>query len=226
MFVSKWVVTLAASLVLSATMASAEPGQPARGASSKRAGHVYLLRGLGNVFSLGMDQLASKLNRAGVAATAHTFIEWSSLAETIGTQYKSGKHGPVILMGHSAGADSTIQLASRLNDLGVPVRLIVNFDPVSPGRVPKNVGQVVNYYLSNWWGSPVRPDRKFHGALANVDLRGKDVGHFDIDKSERLHRQAIAKVMGVLGRGSAKPSQPSQPSQTSETSETSETSKN
>jgi hypothetical protein len=200
----KWVAGVAAGLVLFATAASAQIVQAGYEAPARRAGHVYLLRGLANVFSLGMDELAAKLNRAGVAASAHSYTETASLAKSISTAYRTGNHGPVILMGHSNGADATVELANELNQLGVPVRLIVNFDPLSPRPVPRNVAQVVNYYLSTWWGAPVRPGTNFHGAINNVDLRGQDVGHFNIDKSERLHRQAIARVLQAIGGSAAR----------------------
>ena len=37
--------------------------------------HAYLLRGLMNIFSLGMDTLAEQLKRRGVYATVHNYAE-------------------------------------------------------------------------------------------------------------------------------------------------------
>jgi pimeloyl-ACP methyl ester carboxylesterase len=211
----KWVAAIAAGVFLFASAASAQIERSGHQAPARRAGHVYLLRGLANIFSLGMDELAAKLNKAGIAASAHSYTETPFLAKSISAAYRAGNHGPVILMGHSNGADATVELANELNQLGVPVRLIVNFDPLSPRPVPRNVTQVVNYYLSTWWGAPVRPGPSFHGAINNVDLHGQDVGHFNIDKSERLHRQAIARVLQAVG-GSAlrKPAERTRPSAT------------
>ena len=44
------------------------------GMAQSRA-HVYLLRGLLNIFSLGMDTLAEELSRRGVYATVHNHTE-------------------------------------------------------------------------------------------------------------------------------------------------------
>jgi hypothetical protein len=44
---------------------------------------IYLLRGLFNVFSLGMDELAVKLQEQGFPAVVDNHATWSALAERI-----------------------------------------------------------------------------------------------------------------------------------------------
>ena len=182
-------------LLVSATAQSATEAAPA-----KRAGHVYLMRGIFNVFSLGMDQMAYKLQAAGVAATVANHTSWRSMADDMIANYRSGNREPIILMGHSAGADATISIARRLEQASVPVALIVNFDPVSPDPVPPNVKSVVNYYVPAGWGAAVAADKRFKGQLANVNENGT-TNHFSIDKDDNLQRQAIARVMAVTGGG-------------------------
>jgi hypothetical protein len=53
--------------------------------------HVYLLRGLMNIFSLGMDTLAEKIQRHGIYATVHNHTEWETLAEQAAAAYRAGK---------------------------------------------------------------------------------------------------------------------------------------
>ena len=173
---------------------------PAEAAAGKRPGHVYLLRGILNVFSLGMDQLAYKIEAVGVTSTVHNHTAWRSLADDMIVNYRSGDKAPIILMGHSAGADATISIARRLNESNVPVALIVNFDPVSPDPVPPNVKQIVNYYVPAGWGSAVAADKRFTGKLANVN-ENATTNHFSIDKDDSLHRQTIARVLAVTGGG-------------------------
>lgn len=180
----------------------------AHAATGHRPGHVYLLRGLLNVFSLGMDQLASQLEAVGVTATVSNHTLWSGMADDMIAQYRAGNREPIILMGHSAGADATISIARKLATYNIPVALIVNFDPVSPDPVPSNVRQIVNYYVPAGWGQPVAADPRFKGKLANVN-ENATTNHFAIDKNESLHRQAIARVLAVVGggtrRGPARP---------------------
>ena len=192
---AKALLMLGAVLLMSLTAHSGADAAPA-----KRAGHVYLMRGIFNVFSLGMDQIAYKLQAAGVAATVANHTSWRSMADDMIANYRSGNREPIILMGHSAGADATISIARKLQESGVPVALIVNFDPVSPDPVPPNVKSVVNYYVPAGWGAAVAADKRFKGQLANVNENGT-TNHFSIDKDDNLQRQAIARVMAVTGGG-------------------------
>lgn len=185
------ILTLVASIALCTN---------AEAAAGRRPGHVYLLRGILNVFSLGMDQISYKLEAAGVATTVANHTSWRGLADDMAAKYRAGNREPIILMGHSAGADATISIARRLQDSGVPVALIVNFDPVSPDPVPPNVKQVVNYYVPAGWGAAVAADKKFKGQLANVN-ENATTNHFSIDKDDGLQRQAIARVLAVTGGG-------------------------
>jgi thioesterase domain-containing protein len=141
-------------------------------APARRAGHVYLMRGIFNVFSLGMDQMAYKLQAAGVAATVANHTSWRGMADDMIANYRSGNREPIILMGHSAGADATISIARRLQEAGVPVALIVNFDPVSPDPVPPNVKQVVNYRRQALQG-PDRQRQRERGHQPFLDRQGR-----------------------------------------------------
>jgi pimeloyl-ACP methyl ester carboxylesterase len=172
-----------------------------------RPGHVYLMRGLFNVFSLGMDELAAKLEKVGVRAEAVSYTSWSSLADSITAQYRAGNREPVILMGHSYGADTTISLARKLNANRVPVALIVNFDPTAPDRVPPNVRRIINFYVPTAWGRPVEPGKQFRGSLSNLNESGA-YNHFVIDKADALHRQAIAAVLQAVGGGTHRVKRP------------------
>ena len=117
--------------VLAAVMLAliSRPGtaQPRAETSQARA-HVYLLRGLMNIFSLGMDSLAEELGKRGVHSTVSNHSEWQSLADQAASNYKAGKEDPIILIGHSLGADAVMQMAAYLNRKNIPVALVVPFD--------------------------------------------------------------------------------------------------
>ncbi len=165
------------------------------GSAEPRA-HVYLLRGLMNIFSLGMDTLADELNRRGVYATVDNHADWQDLADSAAAKYKAGSEGPIIIIGHSLGADAAMEMASYLGQRGVPVALVVPFDGTDSYAASANVGRVLNlsqhYWMSRGPG--------FHGSLVNVDLRNDpNIDHLTIDKSPRLHARVIAEVLGVVG---------------------------
>ena len=101
--------------------------QSVAGTAQARA-HVYLLRGLMNIFSLGMDSLAEELSKRGVYATVSNHSEWQSLADQAAANYKARKEDPIILIGHSLGADAVMQMAAYLSRKNIPVALVVPFD--------------------------------------------------------------------------------------------------
>jgi thioesterase domain-containing protein len=106
--------------------------------------HVYLMRGLLNIFSLGMDQLAAQVARNGIDASVYNHSVQETVVGAIVQKYRAGDHGPYILVGHSLGADAVMLMAQQLNAQGVPVALVVPFDGTESYTAPANVGCVVN----------------------------------------------------------------------------------
>jgi len=165
----------------------------------RSSAHVYLLRGLMNVFSLGMDELAAKIRAQGIVATVHNYSEFEALADEAARNYKAGEEGPIIIVGHSLGADAAVYMADRLGALGVPVKLVVPFDPVDPTAAGSNIARVVNLYISDGVGRSVSRGPGFRGVLENIDLKGRtDVGHISIDKSSRLHELVLGYVLAAV----------------------------
>jgi alpha-beta hydrolase superfamily lysophospholipase len=178
-------------------------GSPSAAQPQPRA-HVYLLRGLFNVFSLGMDSLAEELKRRGVDATVHGYGEWQTLADRAAANYKAGKEAPIILIGHSLGADAVMEMAAYLGRKGVPVALVVPFDGTKSFAASDNVGRVLNLTQRDY--AYMRGGPGFHGALDNVDVSSdSSIDHINIDKSPRLHKRVVAEVLAVVGNHKAAP---------------------
>jgi pimeloyl-ACP methyl ester carboxylesterase len=209
-----WTSPAAVLLILGSLMLATFAGSSSAEAAARRPGKVYLYRGLMNVFSLGMDQIAYKLQAAGVATSVSNHTLWSSEANDMIARWQAGNREPIILMGHSAGADATISVARKLAQYNIPVALIVNFDPVAPDAVPNNVKQIVNYYVPAGWGRAVSADPRFKGKLANVN-ESSTTNHFAIDKDDTLQRQAIARVLAVTGGGARRKPAAPKPAQVS-----------
>jgi pimeloyl-ACP methyl ester carboxylesterase len=173
---------------------------PKRVAQQGGTGHVYLLRGLLNIFSLGMDDLAAKIQAKGISASVHNHSEWQGLADEIAAKYKAGKHGPIILVGHSLGADAVMYMAEYLGTKGVPVALVVPFDGTGSFAAASNVAQVMNLTQRDY--AYMRRGPGFRGVLQNIDVsRDSNIGHINIDKSPRLHAMVVNKIASVVGRG-------------------------
>lgn len=176
-------------------------------ATAEPRAHVYLFRGLADVFSQGMDTLADELNKRGVDASSHSHTDWQSIAAKVVADYKAGKEGPIILIGHSLGADAAIEMADRLGDKAVPVALVVPFDCTQSFPIPGNVARVINFTQRDY--AFMRPGPGFRGSLNNVDLRGDpNIGHLNIDEVPALHSQVIAAVLAIVGGHSSVSARP------------------
>jgi len=168
--------------------------------NANESGHIYLLKGLANVFSTGLDVLDQKLIQRGYSATVHSYLTYEELAAEAARLQKSGK-GPIVIMGHSSGADAAISMAEVMKTLGAPVALVVTFGPTINLVAPSNVSQVINYYFGTL---PVAKGPGFRGTISNVDLSGDaDINHLNVEKIVRLHTSVIARVQALLGHGRA-----------------------
>jgi alpha-beta hydrolase superfamily lysophospholipase len=160
--------------------------------------HVYLLRGLMNIFSLGMDTLSDELNRRGVYATVDGYSGWQSLANEAAANYKAGKEGPIIIIGHSLGADAAMEMANYLGARGVSVALVVPFDGTQSLSAGPGVARVLNLTQRSY--AYMRRGAGFSGTLVNVDVSSDpNIDHLNIDKSPRLHARVISEVLAITG---------------------------
>ena len=166
--------------------------------------HVYLMRGLLNIFSLGMDQLAVQIARHGVEAGVYNHTLADAVVNEIVQKYRAGDHGPYILVGHSLGADAVMTMAQSLNSKGVPVALVVPFDGTGSYAAPQNVACVLN--LTQRQYAYMRPGMGFHGKLSNVDVSSDaSIDHFTIDKSPRLQAVALTSVLQAAHAQACRP---------------------
>ncbi len=164
---------------------------------------VFLLKGLADIFSSGLDALAIKLRAHGIVGQVASHASSDSLADAAIARYRAGQRGPIIIAGHSLGADAAVSMSQRLNDAKVPVALVITFGPLGSFPVKGNVAKAVNYYQANsaWHGQILRGPG-FHGSLTNIDLENAaDINHFNIEKAERIQASAVNQIVAALGRG-------------------------
>jgi len=175
-------------------------------AATQRSGQIYLVRGLANIFSTGLDGLRDELARQGIRSETVALSDPASQAMIIASRYRSSADGrPVILVGHSLGADEVVHVAAELDKMKVPVTLLFTLDASVRGPVTANVRRAVNYYSGLGFSGPLKPGEGFRGKLVNVDVTNggnaiKGVGHLNIDKSAEVHRRVIAEIKQALHR--------------------------
>jgi hypothetical protein len=166
-------------------------------AHAKGQVHVYLIRGVLNIFSLGLDEIAARLKREGIQATVYNHLSWPLVANEAAAEYKSGRARAIILVGHSAGADAVIDIAARLGQEGIPVKLVIGLDPgFSPAPASGHVQHYINYYVST--GHTVVKSPRFRGALQNVDVARPGIGHFNIDKASVMKDKVMRDIHAAL----------------------------
>ena len=182
-------IALTLTLLFGLAMSGAE-------AAPKSGAHVFLFRGLLNIFSLGMDELAAELRKQGIEASVYNHLSAPTVADKLAQKYKKGRLGKVILVGHSAGANAVTGAINRLGELGVPVTLAIGLDPVHHRTVTGQAGRYVNYYNGSGGGVPVTKGKTFQGTLDNVNR--VDTDHFGFDLDKALQAEIIAMIRAAL----------------------------
>ncbi|MGO4830761.1 thioesterase domain-containing protein [Rhizobiaceae sp. 2RAB30] len=174
---------LALAVALASSVGASAEGRPAQvnnpagpyGVDTAKqiyAGDVYLLRGFGDVFSRGLDDLATKLADRGVEVRVIGHAGWEAAASTIIANQERYGRRPVVLIGHSLGANAAILIAERLRAQNIEVQYLVTFAATAPDPVPGNVEKVANYYFAtHGWGEKIVGGAGFHGILETRTFR-------------------------------------------------------
>ena len=116
---------------------------------------IVLMRGLANVFSRGMDEMAATLTGHGFHPRLINHRGWQVAADAIVQNYRNGNRAPIIIIGHSLGANASFRLAQRLQSQNISVAYVAVFDPTESREVPSNVEVFANFYLKRT-GRPAR----------------------------------------------------------------------
>jgi hypothetical protein len=166
--------------------------------ASKAETRVYLLRGWFGVFSTGLDSLAAELRSKGIKTETVGHLAWKTTVANIIKDHASGKSGPLILVGHSQGANNVIDMSRLLQRENIPVDLLVTLAPAMQGPISGNVVRAINYYNSPGWGAPVTADAGYQGKLTNINLGG-DIGiyHMAIDKNPKIQVDIERAILAV-----------------------------
>lgn len=180
----------------------------------KSKAQVYVMRGgLGGVFSTGMNQLQSTLERKyKIKTESTTWYRAYSLSDYIVKHYGTKElPGPIILAGHSLGANEQIKVAKILAKAKIPVALLITVDAVSPLVVPPNVKYVLNVYKPSFVplfsGQRVKVMDPAYTKIDNVNvdaIKTVSVNHFTIDKNALIQKMMIDKIVAAITNSSRK----------------------
>ena len=172
---------------------------------------VYCILGLWNVFSTGLYDLSNALRAVGIPASAVSDTDYQMLAnDIVNERLASNDRRPLVLVGHSYGADDCLRVAEIMQKSGLNVDLVILLDSTSPPPVPANIDRCVDYFVPGVLGEtlpelmPGHPvslaDGNTHTVLINTPLSPDlgpeyaDIGHLTIDKNAALHRQVQLEI--------------------------------
>ncbi len=162
---------------------------------------VLLLRGWFGVFSTGLDALADELKAKGINVEVAGHLYWETAVEDIVRERAAGKAAPIVLVGHSQGANNVIDMARALAKHNIQVDLLVTLAPFLQEALPANVLRAMNFYQSPGWGAPLTTAEGFHGKLSNIDVSDDwTITHISIDKSEKIRAKIAQEVLALAHR--------------------------
>jgi len=208
MIQGKQITAVLAGVLIAMCLATAGKAQQPNADHAR--GRAYLFYGLIAAIDWGMDELAARINRGGVAASTNSHMSWRSVADQAISDYRRDPK-PIAVVGHSIGGDSAIQFAQALGSARVPVSLLITYDPNrGAGSVPANVHRYINLYQSSniLGGGDLVQGSGFHGHYASYNLKDRsEIIHVNLDKFSRIQELLAAKVrsMGAGGEGEAVP---------------------
>jgi len=158
---------------------------------------ILVLRGLMEIFSLGMNDLAYKLRCHGYDARE---TSWTLALHHV----KCNDPRPLVVIGHSLGGRMCAWVSRKLMKCGERVPLIIIVDANLLQTIPPNVDKCLNLYVTNkigiFHGSPVYPEVP-GTPIVNRDVsKGQPpwylggVNHFDIDSTDWVHQIIIDEI--------------------------------
>ena len=161
---------------------------------------VILVRGGFNVFSVGLDAIATKLKKRGVKSQLFRHGQIDEITATLLKNQKKNRRRPIILIGHSWGANAVLRIAKTLQKHRLKVRYMVTIAATNPNPAPANIRELTNYYFKqDGWGKPVRKAYGFKGRLTNIDMSSQeDVHHFNLDDQPEIQSKIVKRVVRLV----------------------------
>ena len=175
----------------------------------RRPGRILIIRGIFNVFSLGMDTLACRLKELGYRVDVTPPSMATIVARQIENDYRRDPNsGPLVIIGHSMGGRYCCSIPWEWRRRGIPVRLVVILDSNPDVPVADNVQRCVNLYVTNnlgiFHGRPVWGVSP-HSDLVNTDVTRlrrpagvPPIDHFNIDDLAWIHAMVVREVQAAL----------------------------
>lgn len=176
----------------------------------RRAGHVYMIRGLFNIFSTGMGGLTDEICKEKVDAHDCAWATNGAILAAILELRKKGDREPIVLGGHSNGADDAIKISQELADKQIPVDLVILIDEFLPPAMPRNVKKVLTVFTRGFGSVAIAPPTAQWAAepvvekfsINPIPIPGVaqvfgQLQHFSIDKDSGAHQKIVHEILAT-----------------------------
>ena len=168
-------------------------------------GRVLIVRGIMTVFSLGLNELGSKLQELGYDVRVTPAVKSSYAADSMCKKIKQANDGlPLIIIGHSLGGDLAPDLSRTFGKQNLSVDLVVMLDSTHPTAPPANVKRCINLYQADrktlFKGASIRSNQRAT-EIFNINIREiaesqntSNIDHFNIDENPWIHQMIVSAV--------------------------------
>lgn len=161
---------------------------------------IFFLRGL-KVLGISTDY--SGVEDLADAVKGARMYDYDQVDDVLWEIEKRHFSQPIILIGHSLGADSAVEIANKLNTLDYNFRkvdLLVTLDSVGANNdiIPQNVSKNLNYFGENSWLLNDGPNiaRDVDQTTVINELRPED--HDELDDARDIQYDIINHIRDIL----------------------------
>jgi hypothetical protein len=171
--------------------------QPSKGTLKKPA--IFFLGGM-EIFGLSSEKYGG-VKKMAEAVEGSRFYGWNQQKEIINEIEKRDKSQPVILVGHSFGGDSAVEIANELNSLEKGFRkvdLLVTIDSIGVNNdiIPQNVKKNLNYISESWLsdGPNIARDAK----KTQIENYLRNDSHTELDDAVEVQSQILEEIANLV----------------------------
>tara|TARA_R110002096_G_scaffold123315_20_gene266926 strand:- start:3333 stop:3935 length:603 start_codon:yes stop_codon:yes gene_type:complete len=168
---------------------------------------VYLFRGAGGYLSKSEGRVVGKFKARGMDVVSFKYHERSNAAKEIARAYKNGElPDGIVLVGYSLGASAVVRISRKLENQGIPVRLLFVIETCNPLQtIPTNVEEAfVFYHVPALVGHNLRADST-ETKLTRCNFYrdagfGIEFTHFLIPFLNEVHEYAASELEKAMNR--------------------------
>ncbi len=144
----------------------------------------------------GLEDMASAIPKSEV-------YSWSEKDEAVESILKRPRHQPVILVGHSLGSDTAVEVAQELNKIEHGFRkidLMVTLDSVGFNNdiIPQNVKTNLNFIGDDWYGINDSPNIARNVDYSEVINELREDTHRGIENNEEVQLKIFERIDALL----------------------------